>query len=36
MVSEVEHKAIRVAAETIPGVVGVNDHLIKRPQAWGY
>lgn len=34
--SEVEHKAIRVAAEAIHGVVGVNDHLIKRPQAWGY
>jgi CBS domain-containing protein len=34
--SEAEHKAIRVAAETIPGVVAVNDHLIKRPQAWGY
>jgi CBS domain-containing protein len=34
--SDVEHKAIRVAAEAIPGVVGVNDHLIKRPQAWGY
>lgn len=34
--SEVERKAIRVAAETIPGVAAVNDHLIKRPQAWGY
>ncbi len=34
--SPVEQKAIRVAAESIPGVVAVNDHLIKRPQAWGY
>lgn len=33
--SDTEQKAICVAAETIPGVVAVNDHLIKRPQAWG-
>ena len=34
--SDAEQKAIRVAAETIPGVVAVNDHMIKRPRAWGY
>jgi CBS domain-containing protein len=34
--SPVEQEAVRVAAESIPGVVAVNDHLIKRPQAWGY
>jgi CBS domain-containing protein len=34
--SEAEKKAIRVAAETTPGVRAVNDHLIKRPHAWGY
>jgi len=34
--SEVEQKAIRIAAESIPGVVAVNDHLIKRPRTQGY
>jgi CBS domain-containing protein len=34
--SDVEQKAIRIAAESIPGVVAVNDHLIKRPGAKGY
>ena len=34
--SDTERKAIRVAAESMPGVVAVNDHLIMRPQAWGY
>ena len=33
--SDTERKAIRVAAELMPGVVAVNDHLIMRPQAWG-
>jgi CBS domain-containing protein len=33
--SDVERKAIRVAAESIPGVRAVNDNLIKRPmEAW--
>jgi CBS domain-containing protein len=30
--SDVEQRAIRIAAESIPGVVAVNDHLIKRPR----
>jgi CBS domain-containing protein len=34
--SDAERNAIRVAAESLPGVRAVNDHLIKRPQAWGY
>jgi CBS domain-containing protein len=29
--SETERKAIRVAAETIPGVTAVNDHLMREP-----
>ena len=29
--SDPERQAIRVAAESIPGVLGVNDHLIKQP-----
>jgi CBS domain-containing protein len=33
--SETERKAIRVAAETTPGVRTVNDHLILRPRAYG-
>ena len=33
--SEAESKAIRVAAETTPGVRTVNDHLILRPRAYG-
>jgi CBS domain-containing protein len=31
--SDTERKAIRVAAETTPGVCAVNDNLIKRPLA---
>ncbi len=34
--SDVERKAIRVAAESMPGVRAVNEHLIKRPHQWGY
>jgi CBS domain-containing protein len=34
--SDVERQALRVAAESLPGVRAVNDHMIKRPQAWGY
>jgi CBS domain-containing protein len=34
--SDTERKAIRVAAEALPGVRAVNDHLIKRPHGWGY
>jgi CBS domain-containing protein len=34
--SDTERNALRVAAESLPGVRAVNDHLIKRPQAWGY
>ena len=29
--SETERQAIRVAAEAIPGVVAVNDHLLREP-----
>ena len=29
--SETERQAIRIAAESIPGVVGVNDHLMREP-----
>jgi CBS domain-containing protein len=34
--SDTERHALRVAAEALPGVRAVNNHLIKRPQAWGY
>ena len=34
--SDVERKAVRVAAESMPGVHAVNDHLITRPHGWGY
>jgi CBS domain-containing protein len=34
--SDAERAAIRVAAETVPGVRAVNDHLIRRPSGWGY
>jgi CBS domain-containing protein len=34
--SDAERKAVRVAAESMPGVHAVNDHLIKRPHGWGY
>ncbi len=30
--SETERQAIRVAAESIPGVAGVNDHLMREPM----
>ena len=33
--SDAERKAIRIAAETAPGVRTVNDHLILRPGAYG-
>jgi CBS domain-containing protein len=33
--SETERRAIRVAAETIPGVRGVTDHLLMRMAAYG-
>ena len=29
--SETERQAIRIAAESMPGVVGVNDHLMREP-----
>jgi CBS domain-containing protein len=33
--SDAEHKAIRIAAESTPGVRAVNDHLVTRPiQGW--
>jgi osmotically-inducible protein OsmY len=33
--SDAERKAIRVAAESAPGVTGVNDHLVRRSaQGW--
>ena len=33
--SDAERKAIRVAAELVPGVCAVNDNMIKRPmEAW--
>jgi hypothetical protein len=32
-VSEVEHKALRIAAEEIPGVRQVVDRLAPRPAA---
>lgn len=30
--SEEQRRAIRIAAETIPGVTGVNDHLMRQPS----
>ena len=33
--SDAERKAIRVAAETMPGVRAVNDNLITRPRGFG-
>jgi osmotically-inducible protein OsmY len=33
--SDAERKAIRVAAETAPGVRAVNDHLMERPVHTG-
>lgn len=33
--SETERRAIRVAAETTPGVRAVNDHMILRPFQYG-
>lgn len=32
--SEEERKALHVAAESIPGVAIVNDHLVNYPTAW--
>lgn len=32
--SDEERHAVRVAAENIPGVAAVNDHLAKYPGAW--
>jgi len=32
--SDAERKAVHVAAENIPGVTMVNDHLINRPPGW--
>lgn len=32
--SEEEREALRVAAESIPGVLAVQDHLFHRPQGW--
>jgi CBS domain-containing protein len=34
-VSEAERKALRVAAETVPGVRKVEDHLTERPYTYG-
>jgi hypothetical protein len=34
--SEAERKAIRVAAESTPGVSAVNDHLVMRPPLKGW
>lgn len=31
--SEAERRAIRVAAESIPGVIAVNDHLMREPTS---
>ena len=33
--SDAERKAIRVAAEGIPGVRAVSDNMVKRPQGFG-
>jgi CBS-domain-containing membrane protein len=33
MDNEAEHRALKVAAKAIPGVVGIDDHLISRPFA---
>ncbi len=32
--SETERKAIRVAAEAVPGVRAVNDNMMKAPSTW--
>lgn len=32
--SEQERKALRIAAEAVPGVTAVNDHLFKHPPTW--
>jgi CBS-domain-containing membrane protein len=32
--SEAEKKALHVAAENVPGVATVNDHLLNRPLGW--
>ena len=32
--SEAERKALHVAAENVPGVAVVNDHLLNRPSGW--
>jgi CBS domain-containing protein len=31
--SENERRAIRIAAESIPGVAGINDHLMREPSS---
>jgi osmotically-inducible protein OsmY len=33
--SSAEHSAVRVAAENMPSVRGVNDHLVEQPIATG-
>jgi osmotically-inducible protein OsmY len=32
--SDEERKALRIAAESVPGVAAVNDHLVNRPTTW--
>jgi CBS domain-containing protein len=32
--SEEERRALRIAAENVPGVAMVNDHLLHRPTTW--
>jgi CBS-domain-containing membrane protein len=32
--SDAERKALHVAAENVPGVTSVNDHLLNRPLGW--
>jgi CBS domain-containing protein len=32
--SDAERKALQVAAENVPGVAMVNDHLLNRPLGW--
>lgn len=32
--SEAERKALRIAAESVPGVAVVQDHLFRRPAGW--
>jgi CBS-domain-containing membrane protein len=34
--SAAEHAAVRIAAETLPSVRGVNDHLVEQPVAGAY